>query len=50
MAQQISRVHDVLSGKNQTAFRDNLSLSEESFNQMLEFVSNTIEKEEEEIK
>lgn len=47
MAQQISRVHDMLSGKNQQIFRDNMTLSEETFNQMLDFVANAIENEEE---
>jgi hypothetical protein len=45
MAQQISRVHDMLSGKNQQIFRDNATLSEESFNQMMNFVQDAIEKE-----
>tara|TARA_B100000497_G_C7677265_1_gene409244 strand:- start:492 stop:1166 length:675 start_codon:yes stop_codon:yes gene_type:complete len=45
MAQQISRVHDVLSGKNQEIFRDNATLSEESFEQMMNFVQDAIEKE-----
>lgn len=43
MAQQITRVHDVLSGKNQEIFRDNATLSEESFEQMMNFVENAIE-------
>jgi hypothetical protein len=45
MAQQISRVHDMLSGKNQQVFRDNATLSEESFEQMMNFVQDAIEKE-----
>lgn len=45
MAQQISRVHDMLSGKNQQIFRDNATLSEESFTQMMNFVQDAIEKE-----
>ncbi len=45
MAQQISRVHDVLSAKNQEIFRDNATLSEESFEQMMNFVQDAIEKE-----
>ena len=47
MAQQITRVHDVLSGKNQEIFRDNATISEESFDQMMNFVKDAIEKEEE---
>ena len=47
MAQQITRVHDVLSGKNQEIFRDNTTINEESFDQMMNFVKDAIEKEEE---
>lgn len=43
MAQQISRVHDMLSGKNQQIFRDNMTLSEESFEQMMNFVEDAME-------
>ena len=49
MAQQISRVHDVLSAKNQEIFRDNATLSEESFEQMMNFVENAIENLDEEL-
>jgi hypothetical protein len=49
MAQQITRVHDVLSGKNQEIFRDNATLSEESFEQMMNFVKNAIENLDEEL-
>jgi len=47
MAQQISRVHDMLSGKNQQIFRDNATLSEETFEQMMNFVEKAIQKQEE---
>jgi hypothetical protein len=47
MAQQITRVHDMLSGKNQQIFRDNATLSEETFEQMMNFVATAIQKEEE---
>jgi hypothetical protein len=47
MAQQITRVHDMLSGKNQQIFRDNATLSEETFEQMMNFVENAIQKQEE---
>jgi len=43
LARQISQVHDTLTRENQQIFKNNISLNESSFNNMIDFVKETIE-------
>lgn len=44
MAENIARVHDTLTRENQISFRDELTLNEESFERMINFVNKAVEK------
>ena len=52
MAETIARVHDSLTRENQISFRDEITLNEESFDRMINFVNKAMKKldEGEEIK
>lgn len=44
MAENIAKVHDSLSKENQISFRDEITLNEESFERMINFVNKAIQK------
>jgi BarA-like signal transduction histidine kinase len=44
MAEDIARVHDTLTRENQISFRDEITLNEESFERMINFVNKAIQK------
>lgn len=44
MAKNIAKVHDSLSKENQISFRDEITLNEESFERMINFVNKAIQK------
>jgi len=44
MAENIAKVHDSLARDNQISFRDEITLNEESFERMINFVNKAIQK------